>query len=159
MSEIQDVENNIKTIFSNYTSDKQLMENASFVKLFRDSGLLGKQFSSVDLDIIFSKNKTKGQRKINLQQFKDALRDCASKKKMDLDDFTSKLNLKQPIYSGTKANKVELHDNKSLYTGVYGKGGPSTIDLENGDLSNLTNRKKADVRGVNIQEISQSAKK
>lgn len=29
-------------------------------------------------------------------------------------------------FSGTKAEKVRHHDDKSLYTGVHGKGGPST---------------------------------
>ena len=57
-----------------------------------------------------------------------------------------------PTYTGTKADKVALHDDKSLYTGVYARGGPTTVDLgRNGiisDISQTCNREAADVRGV-----------
>jgi hypothetical protein len=56
-----------------------------------------------------------------------------------------------PVYIGTKAEKVKYHDDKSLYTGVHAKGGPSTIGSGSGgvsDISELCNRGSADVRGV-----------
>lgn len=56
-----------------------------------------------------------------------------------------------PVYIGTKAEKVKYHDDKSLYTGVYGKGGPTTMGSGSGgvsDISELCNRGSADVRGV-----------
>ena len=55
-------------------------------------------------------------------------------------------------YTGTKFDKVALHDDKSLYTGVYARGCPTTVDLgRNGiisDISQTRNREAADVRGV-----------
>ena len=33
-----------------------------------------------------------------------------------------------PILKGTKVDDVRLHDDKTLYTGVYAHGGPSTVD-------------------------------
>ena len=53
-------------------------------------------------------------------------------------------------FKGTKADNVKLHDDKSTYTGVYAKGGPSVSDNDKvKDLSNLCNRGEADVRGTN----------
>lgn len=55
-------------------------------------------------------------------------------------------------YAGTKADYVKFHDDKSQYTGVYARGGPTTVDAGRGgmvsDISQTCNRSKADVRGV-----------
>ena len=55
-------------------------------------------------------------------------------------------------YTGTKADYVKFHDDKSTYTGVYAKGGPTTVDAGRGgmvsDISQTCNRSAADVRGV-----------
>ena len=55
-----------------------------------------------------------------------------------------------PSSTGTKAEANKFHDDKSLYTGVHGKGGPSTVDNATADLSKITNRAPADVRGRQI---------
>jgi len=52
-----------------------------------------------------------------------------------------------PVFTGTKAEAVALHDDKSLYTGVYAAGGPSTVDGKITDLSQLADRSAANVRG------------
>ena len=52
-----------------------------------------------------------------------------------------------PSFSGTKVDKVKFHDDKSLYTGVHAKGGPTTVDAGKG-LVDLCDRTAADVRGV-----------
>lgn len=51
-------------------------------------------------------------------------------------------------FSGTKAEAVKYHDDKTLYTGVHGKGGPSTTGDGVADLSQLADRTAADVRGI-----------
>ncbi len=57
-----------------------------------------------------------------------------------------------PAFSGTKADKVKFHDDKSLYTGVHGQGGPCTVDKSSiSDLSQLCDRSDADVRGKKIE--------
>jgi len=55
---------------------------------------------------------------------------------------------KGPILTGTKAEAVKYHDDKSLYTGVHANGGPSTVDIDKVvDISQLCDRTDADVRG------------
>ena len=139
--------------FAQYTNNSPEMNGRTFVKVFQDNHLIGKDLSSTDLDIIFSKIKTKGSLKINLMQFKEGVRLAAERKKVDLAVICEKLAASTgPRLQGTKAQKVELHDNKSTYTGVYAKGGPSTYDKGNNkvvDLSDLANRKQANLRGVN----------
>ena len=51
-------------------------------------------------------------------------------------------------WSNEQADKVKLHDDKSQYTGVYKRGGPSMVDKPNMGLDKICNRSKADVRGV-----------
>ena len=57
-----------------------------------------------------------------------------------------------PVYKATKVESVKYHDDKSLYTGVYAKGGPTTVGGTGGvsDISQLCDRTKANVRGVKI---------
>ena len=52
--------------------------------------------------------------------------------------------------SNSQADKVKLHDDKSNYTGVYKRGGPSMVDKPNMGLDKVCDRSKADVRGVNL---------
>ena len=54
-----------------------------------------------------------------------------------------------PKFTATVAQANKFHDDKSLYTGVHGKGGPSTVDNHNvKDISQICDRTGADVRGV-----------
>ena len=139
--------------FAKYTNNGPEMDGRTFVKVFQDSKITGKDLSTIDLDIIFTKVKAKGSKKINLMQFKEGVREACQKKKADLAAICEKLAASTgPVLHGTKAQHVELHDNKDTYTGVYAKGGPTTVDKGNNkvsDLSELTNRKQANVRGVN----------
>ena len=49
-----------------------------------------------------------------------------------------------PKSSGTVADSVKFHDDKSLYTGVYANGGPTNVDRDKG-LGALLDRSPADV--------------
>lgn len=61
---------------------------------------------------------------------------------------------KGPILKGTKADKVKLHDDKSQYTGVYAKGGPTNVDKDKYvHLDGLLDRSDADVRGRKVDGI------
>jgi hypothetical protein len=55
-----------------------------------------------------------------------------------------------PTYTGTKAEAVKYYDDKSLYTGVYANGGPTTAGGSGGvsDISQLCDRSSANVRGI-----------
>ena len=53
--------------------------------------------------------------------------------------------------TGTKTEKVKLHDDKSMYTGVYAQGGPTNVDTDKyRGLDQLLDRSDADVRGRKI---------
>jgi p25-alpha len=52
-----------------------------------------------------------------------------------------------PKTEGTKCDEVRLHDDKTTYTGVYAKGGPTNVDGVK-DISQLCDRSAADVRGM-----------
>lgn len=61
---------------------------------------------------------------------------------------------KGPILRGTKTEKVALHDDKSLYTGVYAKGGPTNFEKDKyHGLDGLLDRTEADVRGRKIDHL------
>ena len=145
-------ETDLSGLFSKFSAGESTIENKSFNKIFKDSGLIGgSRLSLTDLDIIFAKNKKKEERKMQIPQFKNAFTDVAAKLKITPSELLNKCAA-GPIFKGTKTDKVPLHDDKSLYTGVYANGGPTTVDKGKGyisDLSELANRKDADVRGVN----------
>jgi len=53
----------------------------------------------------------------------------AEKKGTDVATLTATiLSTGGPSFSGTKADAVKFHDDKSLYTGVYAQGGPTNVD-------------------------------
>ena len=142
----------LQAIFSMFAGGENSIENKSFNKIFKDSGILdGKKLTTTDLDIIFAKNKKKGETKMHLAQFQLGFADVAKKLALSPNDLLAKCT-SGPIFKGTVTDKVALHDDKSLYTGVYAKGGPNTVDKDTGkfsDLSQLANRKEANVRGIN----------
>ncbi len=136
-------------IFTAYSGGQPMMEGKQFVKIFKDNNLLDKVLTTTDLDITFAKYKAKAEKKITEAEFVNAMKECAAKKKLSLEDLLSKISSSGPEFKGTKAEKVALHDDKSKYTGVYAKGGPTTVDKDKNDLSQITVRdKKADVRGL-----------
>ena len=67
------------------------LDGAKFAKFCRDSKLITKKFTSTDVDIIFAKSKTKGQRKITYAQFVSALTLCAESKGMELGVLVEKV--------------------------------------------------------------------
>lgn len=56
------------------------MDGARFLKLCRDCQLTDKQLSTTDVDLVFAKVKSKGQRRISFKQFLTALAMISDKK-------------------------------------------------------------------------------
>lgn len=138
------------TTFAQYGTRQLVAEidGAKFSKLCKDCGLIGAGLSATDVDIIFAKVKDKTQRKINYVQFVEALRLIAEKKKKSFDAVCETvIGASGPTTNATRAEYVKFHDDKSTYTGVYAKGGPTNVDRSR-DLSGLCDRTPADVRGV-----------
>ena len=102
--------------------------------------------------MIFAKVKDKGSRKITFAQFEQAVELCAAKRGLSQAEMETTIMMSGgKRLTGTQAESVKLHDDKSTYTGVYAKGGPSTVDAGRtrvDDISSLCDRGAADVRGV-----------
>ena len=129
------------------------MDGKTFAKVAKDCKILNKVLTSTDIDLTFAKIKDKAARKINFSQFIKGMEICAAKRGETFIQFEAKvLSSGGPVYQGTKAEAVKYHDDKSLYTGVYANGGPSTIGGTGGisDISQLCDRTAADVRGSKI---------
>lgn len=128
------------------------MDGKTFAKMAKDCKILDKKLTATDMDLIFAKVKAKTARKITYAQFENGIGECAAKKGISAEALVEKIcSVGGPVYTGTKADNVKYHDDKSLYTGVYAQGGPTTVDAGNGmisDISQLCDRTSADVRGV-----------
>jgi len=101
-------------------------------------------------DTIFGQSRAvlQGQRRITFDGFLSALFRIAEKKGQALEEVVSHiLNAGGPTVKCTKTDYVKFHDDKSTYTGVYSRGGPTNVDPSK-DLSSLLDRSEADVRGV-----------
>lgn len=99
-----------------------LLDNREFKQLCEDCNLFvpGK-FTVADGDIIFSKVKNKGERRIGFEQFKTACVGIARKRGCIVADVQAKISeVHGPKGRGvTKADSVRFHDDKSLYTGMH----------------------------------------
>lgn len=130
------------------------MESKNFFKLCKDSGLIDRGFTQTDCDLIFTKVKTKGARKMVFSEFLNALDHVAAKKKCTVDDLALKIGGSGAKSNATQADYVKFHDDKTLYTGVYANGGPTNVDSINmmaaGNLAIQMDRSSADKRGVKL---------
>jgi len=142
--------------FGNRSNPGEL-DNATFAKLAKETKLINKACTKTDIDLVFTKSKPKGGRKLTYANFVSAL-DLVSVKRFPK-TFKEKgqqaatqmavdLVLKSggPQASGTKAAPTRFYDDKSTYTGVHKAGGPSTNDGAI-TLSNLMDRSASDARG------------
>ncbi len=144
--------NTLEEVFNIFSAGKAEMSNKEWLKLNKDCGLLDKKYTTTDVDINFSKIKTKTSKNITFPQFLDGLKLAAEKKKLDITKLHEQVcSSSGPVFKGTKADFVKFHDDKSLYTGVYANGGPSNVDVKSGnisDISQICDRTSANVRGV-----------
>lgn len=142
--------------FLAYTKNAPDMDSRTFVKILKDSNLLNKKLTAVDADITFAKVKTKGAKKITYDQFVEAISYLVEKHNLKYDSFVKQLCSEAsggPILYGTKAQNVRFYDDKSNYTGVHKQGGPTIVDKNRtqfSDLSEIVDRSEYDVRGVKL---------
>lgn len=107
------------------------MEGKQFTKLIKDLKLLDKKVTTTDIDLVFAKIKDKAARRISYVEFMNGLDLVAQRKGITGKQIREVVAQSQgPILTGTKAEAVKYHDDKSLYTGVYANGGPSNVDKE-----------------------------
>ncbi len=143
----------LEHLFSQFSQGAKEIDGKVFAKLCKDCKVISKDCSATDVDLVFAQVKDKSSRKITFEQFKRAIEICAQKLKVTRAQLVDKMLLSDgPVFTGTKADAVKYHDDKSLYTGVYANGGPSTIGGTGGisDISQLCDRTSANVRGSKI---------
>lgn len=163
----------LSELYRNYTQGKGDMDSRTFTKLCKDASLIDKKTTAADVDLIFTKCKGKGAKRLSGTDFECAMEELAKRKQVTLEELTASILEKTtgPTFTGTKAEAVRLHDDKTTFTGVHKHGGPTTVDKptskftdtfsnyalnEKGDgrtakidLSDLCDRSAANVRGIN----------
>lgn len=133
------------------TGPQTEIDNSKFSKMLKEAKVIDtKTFTTTDADLLFNRIKSKGARKVTFQQFRDlAVPEIATKKKVTPEAIIAQISAASPGNSGTVADAVKFHDDKSQYTGVYKAGGPSSVDTDPSSLSNLVDRRvEANVRGA-----------
>lgn len=142
----------LEEVFLGFSAGAAEIDGKTFAKMAKDCKILDKKLTATDIDLIFAKVKDKAARKINYKQFEKGIHECATKKGKSFEELSEAIcAVGGPVFTGTKAENVKYHDDKSLYTGVYAKGGPTTVDAGKGaisDISQLCDRSDANVRGV-----------
>ncbi len=137
----------LKAVFSQYSKGKPDIDGRTFFKIFKDNKVTDKVLTETNIDLAFAKCSV--AKKMNFANFQKGIAELAAKKHCSPAELSNKLgSAGKPVYAGTKAEKVALHDDKSKYTGVYAKGGPSTVDKDKiTSISQTCDRTAADVRG------------
>lgn len=145
----------------NQSDDNELELDATrLVKLAKDCKVIDKRLNRNDVDIIFSKVKRKGHRKINFDEFLTCTEYFAKRKglahSMLIHSMISKN--KGPKLNGTVPDAVSFHDDKSKYTGTHKNGGPESVakgrsNFAGGNLASLLDRSPANVRGVPLSKV------
>jgi len=109
--------------------------------------------TATDADLIFARVKPKGGRRIGYDGAVAALELVARKR----GGGCTLLELAHRVVAAggpavaegcAVAEAVRLHDDKSAYTGVYARGGPTNVDANPTSLANVCDRSAANVRGV-----------
>ena len=142
----------VQDTFKAYAGAQDEIALQTFVKIFQDLHLVDSDLTEKHLAAIFLQRKT-FEKKIDFGGFKLALKDIAKKKDLDLDQIVTVVaSSKGPKVKGTVPQRVRFHDDKANYTGVYREGGPAIVDTGKtkiDDLSQITDRQEANIRGLN----------
>lgn len=161
----------LESAYSAFTGGKGDMDSRTFGKLCKETGLLDKKMTMTDCDLIFTKCKGKGAKRLCFSEFEEAMKEVAKRKGIPVEDVIAKVAASEgPTFTGTKMEDVRFYDDKSTFTGVHAHGGPSTVDKPNTKfnstfsnptpnagtgggsaitLDQMCDRSAPDVRGVN----------
>jgi len=99
-----------------------LLDSREFNQMMADCNLFVKEkFTTADADIIFTKVKAKGERRIDFEQFKDACVGIAKKRGCRVSDVQAMIaEVHGPKGRGTTEAKYNrFHDDKTTYTGMH----------------------------------------
>ncbi len=132
------------------TAPSTEIDNSHFSKMLKECKIIDTKYTTTDADLCFNRCKSKGARKLTFQQMRDlVVPEIAQRKKVSPESIIAQISASAPASSGTKADAVKFHDDKSQYTGVYAAGGPTNVDRDPANLaSHIDRRNAADVRGA-----------
>lgn len=89
------------------------MDSSMLNKLCRDCKLMGRGLTTTQVELTFASVKLKGRRRINFEQFTDALSLFAEKRGQDLRAIVDLiLSSHGPQAKGTQPDFVKFHDDK-----------------------------------------------
>eukprot|EP00668_Euglena_longa_P038505 GGOE01049523.1.p1 GENE.GGOE01049523.1~~GGOE01049523.1.p1 ORF type:complete len:616 (+),score=191.23 GGOE01049523.1:131-1849(+) len=129
------------------------MDNVKFSKLCRDTKLFDKGFNASDADVVFAKAKGRGERRISFATFREvALPLIAAEKGCAVGEVVAYLKAAEgPLCSGTKADVVKWHDDKSTFTGVSGWKALQRASLEVGEVPGISPKAKQSPKSLHKQ--------
>merc|ERR1711957_740677 len=114
-----EVDEQLEEVFQAYCGGKLDMDGRAFQKLCRDCALVDRKFTSTDADLLFKKVVQKGQRRLSLKEFEQALYYMANKKGLIAQTLRGTIAASGgPVFKGTITDAVRFHDDQSTYTGV-----------------------------------------
>ena len=101
--------------------DLKAMPNDKYIKLCKECGIIDSNYDTTSADLVFSKVKPRGERKIDYKMFMDVLNMIAYQKGASYESVAKTvISFGGPVNKGTKADAVKFHDDKNLWTGAYG---------------------------------------
>lgn len=102
------------------------MDGAAFAKLVSSAGLLDSKLTNITVDLVFTKSKLKGKRKLTYNNFLDALSQVASHKGFEFDKVVNiVMDAGPPKRSEMPAGKMHLR--KTTYPGMPTDTGPKRV--------------------------------
>ena len=95
------------------------MDNVKFVKCCKDSRLITRKFSTTDADLVFTKTKARGERRLSYPEFRWACSLIAESIGTTYERVTDAMVRAGPTSSGTHAEYTKFYDDKNTYTGSH----------------------------------------
>lgn len=120
------------------------LDSSRFAKLCKDTALLGPAFEAHDVDVVFAQ-AARGQesRRLDFDAFCVALAAVAERRSVPAADVVrSVVGASGPADNSTAhapSEFVRFHDDKTTFTGVHARGGPSVVE-PSFDLSTVVRR-------------------
>ena len=108
------------TQHASYGKGKQTldeMDGAAFAKLVAAAGLLDSKLTNITVDLVFTKSKFKGKRKLTYSNFLDALAQVASHKGFEYDQLV-KIVMDSGAPKRSEMPKGDMHLRKTSYPGM-----------------------------------------
>lgn len=111
------------------------LDSARFAKLCRDSNMISKPNHIKELDIVFSKCVPHNCKRMDFEHFLASISRMSVAIDMSVSEICKRIMTSAgPTSRCTKSSFIKLHDDRSLFTGIYARGGPDvgpvTVDMK-----------------------------